>query len=193
MDHYFTKTDDKGKTVDPLEYSGNENKSEFVNIFDSLKVNKDDTSVKSSPKISQLGLQTPIHERLELSPLRTKPSISNLFEDEANLFNDDSDEIDSNIAYNVNWDNIETELIGNSSFKINFKDIWRITKTIHFTSDKGHTHSCEFENLNYSSISSSDITFNINDIFDKKNFPNVNVKEVHIEDLNNKFHSIYKK
>lgn len=41
-----------------------------------------------SPNISQVGLQTPIQDRLKVSPLLNKSSISNLFEDTMNLFDD---------------------------------------------------------------------------------------------------------
>jgi len=85
MDQYFTKPEDTN--VEP--------KSGFNALLDAIKSRRDDTNVVSSPKISQIGLNTSIEERLNTSPLLHKPSISNLFDDTANLFDDE--DIEPNI------------------------------------------------------------------------------------------------
>jgi hypothetical protein len=51
-------------------------------------------NVTNSPNIANIGLQTPIQERLNTSPLIHKPSLSNLFEDTMQLFDDDPTNID---------------------------------------------------------------------------------------------------
>jgi len=68
-------------------------KSGFTNLFENIK-SKFDSSGSASPKITPVGLgsSTPGHDSPQLlSPLKSKPSISNLFDDTEALFDDDSD------------------------------------------------------------------------------------------------------
>jgi hypothetical protein len=65
-------------------------KSRFSNLFGQINNRRNDSDVVGSPNISQIGLQ-PSSSRL--SPLNTKPSISNLLEDTQALFDDDDDDL----------------------------------------------------------------------------------------------------
>jgi len=78
MNHYFPKP----------EVGQEEVKSRFSNLFGQINSRRDDSNVVGSPNISQIGLQ-PSPSRL--SPLNTKPSISNLLEDTQALFDDDDE------------------------------------------------------------------------------------------------------
>jgi len=60
-------------------------KSRFNNLFNQITQRRDESNVTGSPNISQLGLSP------KLSPLNTKPSISNLFDDTTALFEDDDE------------------------------------------------------------------------------------------------------
>jgi hypothetical protein len=90
-------------------------KSSFTNLFDSIKSRRDDNNVtatpigtkpeldnqlldiidtrrdevKSSPNVTNIGLQTPIQERLNSSPLVHKSSFNNTLEETNALFDDD--------------------------------------------------------------------------------------------------------
>jgi hypothetical protein len=77
MEHYFPKP----------EVSQEDVKSRFNNLFSQITNRRDDSNVISSPQISQLGLSP------KLSPLNTKPSISNLLDDTTALFDDEDDVI----------------------------------------------------------------------------------------------------
>jgi hypothetical protein len=80
MNQYFTKP----------EVTSEDTKSTFANLFDSIRGRRDDSNVIGSPQINQLGLQS---GPSRLSPLNTKPSISNLLDDTQALFEDYDDEI----------------------------------------------------------------------------------------------------
>ena len=58
--------------------------------------------LKASPNIANVGLQTPIQDRLNTSPLIHKTSISNMFDDTMNLFEDDNNDIDISDKDNYN-------------------------------------------------------------------------------------------
>ena len=108
MNQYFPKPD-----VDQEEV-----KSGFTQLFSQITKNRKDSV---SPQISQLGLQP---GSPNLSPLNTKPSISNLLEDTQALFDDDeilpiskidkgkAKEVDENLLSNVidSWDKVETNV-----------------------------------------------------------------------------------
>jgi hypothetical protein len=109
LDHYFPETKlDKGKSIDMTNLSqseidrrattsdveadvtetpGEEAKSLFGSIIDKIKSQRLEYG---TPKISQVGLGTSDSPQL-LSPLKTKPSITNLFDDTADLFDIDND------------------------------------------------------------------------------------------------------
>jgi hypothetical protein len=73
LEHFFPKVETKPNTG-------------FNALFDSIKARRDDSNVIGSPNLSQVGLQP------KLSPIiQNKPSISNLFEDTVNLFEDEED------------------------------------------------------------------------------------------------------
>jgi hypothetical protein len=77
IEHYFPKPEVYQEDV----------KSRFNNLFSQITNRRDDSNVVGSPQISQLGLSP------KLSPLNTKPSISNLLDDTAALFEDEDDVI----------------------------------------------------------------------------------------------------
>lgn len=104
LDHYFpkqevTKQDNIEESINVkskhLKFSEEENISGFVNrlgfqnINETIKSMTVDKDITSTPNVGNVGLQTPIQDRLKLSPLLHKPSISNLFEDTMDLFDDD--------------------------------------------------------------------------------------------------------
>ena len=69
LDHYFPETQ--------------------IPIVEDIRAKRIEKFEAISPNISNVGLQTPIQERLNVSPLLKKPSISNLFDDTMDLFHDD--------------------------------------------------------------------------------------------------------
>jgi hypothetical protein len=103
MDHYFPKSELIQEVVNQPEDSINVKtkldnfkedaeafyqKSAFQNIRESINSMTADKDITSTPNVGNVGLQTPIQDRLKLSPLMPKPSLSNLFEDTMNLFDD---------------------------------------------------------------------------------------------------------
>jgi hypothetical protein len=93
LDRYFPKieTQTVEVTIQPVEVKTEENKSGFKSLFDQIRLKRNDKDVTATPNITNVGLQTPVHERLNPSPLIPKPSISNLFEETMNLFDDPID------------------------------------------------------------------------------------------------------
>jgi hypothetical protein len=66
----------------------------FSDLLKSLRQNLISSDVSRSPKVSNLGLGTSMKDSpKQLSPLATKPSITNLFDDTMNLFEDTDDDI----------------------------------------------------------------------------------------------------
>jgi hypothetical protein len=132
-----------------------------------------------------------IEENLvESKTLEKYPSTSNLREDADALFDSDSD-------VDINWGIVKVENHNNST-KINFDDTWRSTKTVYFSTNNNHTFSYDFDqnwlNTDYTNkkINLSK-TFNWQDKIGKDILPlPTEIKEIHIGDLNNKNHSIYK-
>lgn len=75
LDHFFKKEENR------------------ANIF-----NESSKEDKTTPNISNVGLQTSIEDRLSSSPLIHKKSYNNLFQDTMNLFNEDIDiDIDNSV------------------------------------------------------------------------------------------------
>jgi len=160
------------------------------------------------PNTSQVGL-SPLLEKVkslftpktENKTLEKQPSVSNLLEDTNALFDDIENDLDnSNLitnipsSPNISWDNIEINLLNNTNITINFKDIWRVAKTIHFATTEGHTFYYNSDELNLGNLNNQILTFDITDKIPNilKDFPNVKIKEVLIEDLNSNFNSIFK-
>lgn len=186
-------------------------KSGFINLFDAIKARRDDSNVISSPNITQVGLQTPIHEILDVtpkgSPLVKQPSISNLLEDINALFElDDDDDVtplnpiieerSENLISPLEfaWDQITPNYTDVNNVEINFQDIWRVTDTIIITTDKNHDIRYKFDELGIGSIDSKLINFDLRDKIPNitDNFPNVKVREIIIEDTSHNKHSIFK-
>ena len=195
LEHFFPKVETKPNTG-------------FNALFDSIKARRDDSNVIGSPNLSQVGLQP------KLSPIiQNKPSISNLFEDTVNLFEDEEDiepiievnediiehipEITDNILPSeINWNSTSVEFIKNDrerSFKLNFGDTWRAADKIHIVTNDNYTASIDFNSRNY--VQGKPVTFDWgHEITKLDNFGiETQIKEIWIEDLNHINHSIYKK
>jgi hypothetical protein len=67
-------------------------KTSVGEMLDIIEAKGVKNSVASSPNIGNIGLQTPIQDRLNTSPLLHKTSISNLFEDTMNLFDNEPED-----------------------------------------------------------------------------------------------------
>jgi hypothetical protein len=126
MDHYFPKSEVTQEVINqPEDIHGFNNRLGFQNINESIKSMTVDKDITSTPNVGNVGLQTPIQDRLKLSPLLHKPSISNLFEDTMDLF--DEDPIDTGI-----------DTSGESSNKLDLKE--ESSKT-NITSDRSDLFS----------------------------------------------------
>jgi hypothetical protein len=75
----------------------------------SIRARRDDSNVVGSPQISQVGL-TP-----RLSPLNTKPSISNLLDDTQALFDDDDEVIPVSNIDKGKAKEVDTNLLSTAS------------------------------------------------------------------------------
>lgn len=94
------------QTNDALKFS-NISEEEKLSWAESLKKVKLNRLEYGSPNLSNIGLQTPVEERLKSSPLVKKASFSNQFEDTLNLFDDDP--IDSDINNSNDSENNTTQ------------------------------------------------------------------------------------
>jgi hypothetical protein len=183
-------------------------KSGFINLFESIKARRDDSNVISSPNIAQVGLQTPIHERLDVtpkgSPLVKQPSISNLLEDTNALFElyDDDDETPLNPVVeesiisplDIDWDHVTPKIIDGTKTEINFQDIWRVTDTIIITTSKNHDIRYKFDETNLGSLGSKTVIFDLKDKVHHitQDFPDVKIREIFIEDTSHNKHTIFR-
>ena len=180
-----------------------------------IKSKRDDSNVISSPNVSNIGL-TPILEKVKglFTPksdnkvLDNKPSFSNLLDDTNALFDDEldnipniSDNIDNstidnnyvkNIWDGIDWNNKYITSLDNKSFNINLNDIWQVTKAIHITTSDNHHVIYNFEDLNINTLDNKIVKLDITNKIPKilEHFPNVKIKEVIIEDLNNNYNTI---
>jgi hypothetical protein len=77
--------------------------------LDSLKNIRSKKLEYGTPKVANIGLQTPIEEQMKTSPLLHKPSISNLLDDTMNLFDDDPADIDHSSKSEENLSNEKDE------------------------------------------------------------------------------------
>jgi hypothetical protein len=94
----------------------------FTSMFKDIKSNRLEYG---SPKVTQLGLgtSTPIQDSsIVLSPLKTKPSITNLFDDTADLFDIDIDNDNENDTDNEVTEN--TPAPANSPEEITEANVW---------------------------------------------------------------------
>jgi len=112
LDHYFPKSELKPvdiKIEEPTK--GEELKTEvkpqentgIKGLLAQIQARRNDKDVIATPNIANIGLNTPIQERLKASPLTHKESFTNLFENTTNLFYD-QEPLDETI------DNLETKL-----------------------------------------------------------------------------------
>lgn len=205
------KTETKSLETNVEPTSQEASSSGFINLFESIKARRDDSNVISSPRISQVGLQTPIHERLDVtpkgSPLTKKPSITNLLDDTNALFDleDDDDvsalnpiiiENNNNLisTLNINWDQIAPRIVDGIKTEIDFTDIWGITDEVVITTNKNHDIRYKFDELGIDSISSKKVNFNIKDKVNNiaVHFPDIQIREIFITDTSKNRHSIYK-
>jgi hypothetical protein len=182
-------------------------KSGINALWDAIKARRDDSNVVTSPNIAQVGLQTPIHERLDVtpkgSPLIKQPSISNLLEDTNALFDLDDDDVtplkpvveESIISpLDIDWDLVAPNILDDAKVEIDFKDIWRITDTIIITTNKNHDIEYKFDDTNLGSLGSKTVIFDLKDKIStiKTHFPDIKIREIIIEDTGHKRHSIFK-
>lgn len=178
----------------------------FKSMFNKIRDDLEEKS-KLSPKIHQIGL----------SPkLNTKPSISNLMDDTAALFDDDDEPtvpeniITTNISDNENnsdkplnspdpiidWNSAKVLVNQNDcTFNINFGDTWRAINKIHGSTNDNYLFSINFDQsmipLGETEILSS---YNLKDFvsgLDQHGFK-TELREIIIEDFEGNNHSIYK-
>lgn len=90
LDHYLPETE-----IPQLEEIRAKRLEKFVDSSPLLETQTEVANPISSPHISQVGLGTPIQDRLNTSPLIHKTSMTNLFDDTMNLFDDDPTGIDT--------------------------------------------------------------------------------------------------
>uniref|UniRef100_UPI0031F42C86 hypothetical protein n=1 Tax=Russula emetica TaxID=152958 RepID=UPI0031F42C86 len=181
-DHYFPKPD-----VTPQEI-----KSGFKFLIDNV-----DKNITHSPHTSQLGLQ-PGPSRL--SPLLiNKPSISNLLDDTAALFDID-DDLNQDVINEIKspiWDNVDvkthvTPNFADNKIDIKFGELWGRAESIHIFTNDDQKVDFKFDtaidgNSTHSYIWGDKVQLT-------NNFQGLvtELKEVVIVDLDHKPHSIYK-
>jgi len=194
MNQYFNNPD----------VTQNESQSRFTNLFDSIRARRDDSNVVGSPNIGQIGLQPS-----RLSPLNTKPSISNLFDDTTALFEDDDDlpisnidkgkgkEVDENLLSNVinDWDKVKTNIqYGESPSDIivnmNYDNLWTRINSYRFVMNTGQVidYPYNFEG----DVANKTRTFNLASSIETDNNSIVDLKEIIIIDLNYKGNSVWR-
>lgn len=194
MNHYFNNPD----------VTQNESQSRFTNLFDSIRARRDDSNVLGSPNIGQIGLQPS-----RLSPLNTKPSISNLFDDTTALFDDDDDlpisnidkgkakEVDENLLSNVinDWDKVETNIQYGESpsdiiVNLKYDNLWTRINSYRFVMNNGQVidYPYKFEG----DVANKTRTFNLASSIETDNNSIVELKEIIILDLNHRGNSVWK-
>lgn len=196
IEHYFPKP----------EVSQEDVKSRFNNLFSQITNRRDDSNVVGSPQISQLGLSP------KLSPLNTKPSISNLLDDTAALFEDDvipisnidkgkSKEISINESENLfstlinSWEDIETNIhYGDSPNNIivdlRYDKLWTRISSYRFVMNTGQVidYQYNFEG----DVASKTRTFDLSSKIENNGNSAVDLKEIIILDLDYKGNSVWK-
>jgi len=192
MNQYFNNPD----------VTQNESQSRFTNLFDSIRARRDDSNVVGSPNIGQIGLQPS-----RLSPLNTKPSISNLFDDTTALFEDD-DEINpitnidkgkgkeiENLLSDVSnsWDKVETNIhFGDSPNNIivdlKYDDLWTRISKYRFIMNSGQI--IEYDYSSHGNIRNR--TFDLSNKIETNTADTVELKEIILLDLDYKGNSVWK-
>lgn len=180
-------------------------KSGFSNLFGQINSRRNDSDVVGSPNISQIGLQ-PSSSRL--SPLNTKPSISNLLEDTQALFDDDDDElitstvdkgkakeVDENLLSNISdsWDKVETNVqYGDYPYNIivdlKYDDLWTRISKYRFVMNTGQI-------IDYDYVANNDLrsrSFDLSSRIELNNNSIVDLKEIIVLDLNHRGNSVWK-
>jgi len=179
------------------EVTPQDTKSGFTNLFSQISESRKNSI---SPQISQLGLQP---GSPSLSPLNTKPSISNLLDDTTALFDDYDDEIiptspdikgkGREIPEINDWDEIVTNMnIGNNptdlTVDLKYDSLWTRISSYRFIMNTGQVIDYPFAtngNIRERSFDlSSRIEINNNSI--------VELKEIIILDLDYRGNSIWK-
>jgi hypothetical protein len=143
--------------------SGNSigNKPKLDSLWETIKARRNDKDVISSPNISNVGLQTPVQERLNTSPLVHKPSLTNMFDDTMNLFDDDP--IDTGIDTSGSTSNIEVNPISlidsldkvkvdidskDHKLNFNFGGMEDKIKSVHTATNDGYIASFDYKGEN---------------------------------------------
>jgi hypothetical protein len=177
-------------------------KSRFTNLFGQINSRRDDSNVVGSPNISQIGLQ-PSPSRL--SPLNTKPSISNLLEDTQALFDDDDDEIlptsnidkgkGKEISVIDDWDKVETNVqYGDSPTDIvvnlKYDNLWTRINSYRFVMNTGQVidYPYNFEG----DVANKTRNFDLSSRIETDNNSMVELREILIIDLNYRGNSVWK-
>jgi hypothetical protein len=182
-----------------------ETPSAFSSLFDSIKARRNDKDVTTTPNIANVGLQTPVQDRLPKSPLLHKSSVSNILEDTMNLFDDDPTDIgidtsaassSNNIIDNLNnpsiiepinyFDKIKIDIFNKDhKFKIYFGEMKEQIKNIHIATNDGYLSSFEL-----SDIKDNTLPFDMRGT--RSYSSGTQIKEIHVTDLNDNHISIYK-
>jgi hypothetical protein len=192
VNQYFTKT----------EVGPQDTKSGFSNLFDSIRSRRDDSHVVGSPNIGHVGLQPS-----SLSPLNTKPSISNLFDDTVALFEDDDElpishvdkgkakEVDVNLLSDVSnsWDKVVTNVhYGDSPNNIivdlKYGDLWTRISKYRFVMNTGQVIDYDYNTNGILRERSFDLSAKI----ENNSVENVDIKEIILLDLNYRGNSVWK-
>jgi hypothetical protein len=180
-------------------------KSRFSNLFGQITQNRRDST---SPQISQIGLQP---GSPNLSPLNTKPSISNLLDDTAALFDDyDEDvvpisnidkgkakEVDENLLSDVinDWDRVETNIqYGDNPADIRvdlkYGQLWTRINSYRFVMNTGQVidYPYNFEG----DVAAKTRSFDLSNKIELNTVENVDIREILILDLNYKGNTVWK-
>lgn len=194
INQYFTKPD--VTDVKP-QYT-------FNDLLDSIKARRDDSNVVGSPSVSQVGLSP------RLSPLNTKPSISNLFDDTMALYDDPVEdlipsssnidkgkakEIDTTILSDVvnPWDNVITNIhIGDSpnniTVDLEYGSLWQRISKFTFVMNTGQVIDFSY---NVEGILKSR-TFDLSSFIKGNNINNIELSKIIILDLNGDSYTVWK-
>jgi hypothetical protein len=142
-----------------------ENKPKLNSLLEQINARRNDRDVVASPNISNVGLQTPIQERLNTSPLVHKPSLTNMFDDTMNLFDDDpidtgidtsgeSSNVDINNSANLvalidSLDKVKVDIDSNNhKLNFNFGGLEDKIKSIHTATNDGYTANFDYKGEN---------------------------------------------
>jgi hypothetical protein len=179
-----------------------ENKPKLDSLLEQINARRNDRDVVASPNISNVGLQTPIQDRLNTSPIPHKSSFTNLFEDTMNLFDDPIDtgidtsgsssnvEITNNSANLValidSLDKVKVDIdVNNHKLNFNFGGLEDKIKSIHTATNDGYTANFDFKGSNsYSWDNRSDLN---------QYSLGCRIKDIFIIDKEGKTYNIYHK